>query len=458
MKGRGRFIRTRWAAFAAVWLTSAFVLAGLYAVLSQQGKSLLERYKEQYYSEQAYRMASVVRTYLTEAPTPASIREKLESTSKLFSTAVRYYGPDQETILYEYSGNLSDFSIPSERLYEVQIPVIVNGGVQGYINAYFDKADEYQIASLANWKQDSERKMQLAFAVALLASLLLSIVISGRLSAPLRNGSRQVQPILKGDRDKRLIPEGTSELRELYRTINVLMEDVNQQEIWRKRMLVDLTHELRTPLTSVLSRLEAILDGVYPKTEEHLQSMYDEIDRLSRLVDNMEKLSEAETARFKLNIQRVQMTKIVKGIHDAYLFLAKEKNMKFLFHHPNTPCIAEVDPDRIIQILSNIISNAIKYTPDGGTVEVGLSSNESETLIYCSDNGIGISEEDLPHIFKRFFRADPSRSRDIGGLGVGLSIVKALVEAHGGTIEVKSQVGRGSTFLVRIPHVIQRMP
>ncbi|WP_251573251.1 cell wall metabolism sensor histidine kinase WalK [Paenibacillus sp. MER TA 81-3] len=237
----------------------------------------------------------------------------------------------------------------------------------------------------------------------------------------------------------------------LIATINSLLAEFDRQESWRTQLMQDLTHELRTPLTAVLSRLDAIIDGIYPLTKDNMLSILTDIERLYRLIEDMEKLSEAEGARFELNLQPLEMTRVVRGVYEGFLFLSKEKEIKFVFEKPHTPCFLDADPDRMVQILSNVIYNAIKYTPRGGSVVLGLSCNQGDTLIYCRDNGIGITTVDLPHIFHRFYRADKSRSRDSGGLGVGLSIAKALVESNRGTIWAESEQGEGSTFWIRFP-------
>jgi signal transduction histidine kinase len=165
-------------------------------------------------------------------------------------------------------------------------------------------------------------------------------------------------------------------------------------------------------------------------------------------VDDLEKLSDAEGARFQLNIQRVDMSQLVRDVYEGFVFMSKGKSIRLTFQKPHVPCYAEVDPDRIIQVISNLLSNAIKYTPSGGAVEVGLYPARNEIVVYCQDNGIGISETELTLIFNRFYRVDKSRSRHnaSGGIGVGLSIAKALVEAHGGMIGAESVLGKGSKF------------
>jgi signal transduction histidine kinase len=203
----------------------------------------------------------------------------------------------------------------------------------------------------------------------------------------------------------------------------------------------------------MLSQIEAIVDGVYDADTERMQDIYEELIRLSRLVNDLERLSEAESARFTLNIRRTNMVLLARRVYNNFQPVARSKNIRLNFESTNVPCYAEVDRDKIVQVLSNLVLNAIKYTPDGSKVKLGVDWNTDQTILYCIDNGSGISEKDLPYIFNRLYRADKSRSRFSGGVGLGLCIAKALVEAHNGTIKATSQVGKGSTFTVYLPNV-----
>ncbi len=279
----------------------------------------------------------------------------------------------------------------------------------------------------------------------------LVFFVARKLSSTAEKVSHSAEKVLNGDREAFVPRKGSLELKRCIDAINSLLNEFNNQENWRKQMMQDLTHELRTPLTSVLSRLEAIIDGVYPLTQQNLNDIYNEIERLSRLVSNVQKLSEAEGARFKLNIKTVDISELVEGTFEGFLFMAKSKNITFRFQPPNRPCYARVDSDRMIQVVTNLISNAIKYTQVGGTVDVGIICDKNKIRLYCSDNGVGLSKEDIGLVFNRFYRTDESRENGKEGSGVGLSISKALIEAHGGTIRLRASVGGVQHFGLSLP-------
>ncbi|GAA3401051.1 sensor histidine kinase [Paenibacillus hodogayensis] len=283
------------------------------------------------------------------------------------------------------------------------------------------------------------------------ASILFSLFIARMLSRRLNEVYLIANEISKGKRDVTLPIKGPEEVRRLAATLNEMTRELKKQEDWRHNLMEDLTHELRTPLTTLLTQIEAIIDGVYEADPERLQDIYDELIRLSRLVNDLERLSEAESARFSLNVRRTNMVELSRTVYSNFLPLARSKGIKLTFEPAFVPCHAEVDRDKIVQVLSNIVSNAIKYTPEGGKVNIRVSYNVEWTVICCEDNGIGVSAQDLPYIFNRLYRADKSRSRFSGGVGLGLSIAKALVEAHNGTIEAASELGVGSSFTITMP-------
>lgn len=435
--------RTQFILFTVI---SCFVLAilfVLYYVMSISWNRSVVQFKQDFFKDQTYEAAYVIALTMEDGPLSEAGRIRLDDTVKQFAPAVRYYSAGGE-VLFDSASRQIRTSDP----YVVKVPVVDGGRARGYLEAYFALDRNVDIPYL--FHLDNEDRQMLMIAIVVL-SLLVSWYIAGRLSRPIKASGKLAEAIAGGDRESVIPSKGSYELVQLTDTINGLLSEFNRQEEWRKQLMQDLTHELRTPLTSVLSRLDMMLEGFYPFTQDNLQKIYAEIDRLYRLIDDMKKLSEAEGARFQLHVERVNMTQLTREVFEGFLFMAEDKKIKYSFQFPNMPCYADVDPDRMIQVLSNLISNAIKYTQENGKIEVGLHSSPDETVLYCSDDGIGISENDLPYVFHRFFRADKSRSRESGGLGVGLSIAKALAEAHGGTIEAVSELGKGSKFYVRLP-------
>jgi signal transduction histidine kinase len=241
--------------------------------------------------------------------------------------------------------------------------------------------------------------------------------------------------------------------------VNDLSQGLHRQETLRRRLTADMAHELRTPLATLQSHLEALLDGVWQPSAERLTGLHEEILRINRLVADLENLARYEGDARSLHRCDLDLNALVEGIvrnHEPqfhakgvclqYRPLAAGRAVEPAERRP-----VSADPDRLSQAVINLLNNALKFTPAGGRVEVAVRGGPEESEIRVADNGIGIGPEDLPRVFERFYRADSSRSRATGGSGIGLSIAKAIVEAHGGTITAASRPGRGSEFRIRLP-------
>ncbi|MEF2247379.1 sensor histidine kinase [Paenibacillus sp. IITD108] len=410
---------------------------------------MLHHSKDQYMNDQIHKVAYMMKPQIKEGPFSDEDKSWLDNVSRLYSVALRFTAPDHNEIWYDSAekGALT----PTNDTAAIEVPYIVNGELIGYLSLVYEYSSSHFMPYFKELDRDVQIWLKFGVTALIVVTGVLCYLLALNLARPIRISSRFAEKVAEGYRDITLPEKGSRETALISQSVNGLLMEFNRQETWRRQMLQDLSHELRTPLTTVLSELEAMIDGIYPLTEAHIQRIYSQIDRLARLVADVGKLSEAEGARFKLNIERIDLEQVAKSAYEGFLFFANEKGITLKFNSPFVPCYADVDQDRITQVLLNIISNAIKYTAAGGMIEIGMSSNAKEALIYCSDNGIGISEQDIPLIFNRFYRTDKSRSRDSGGLGVGLSIAKALVEAHGGTISVESELGKGSTFNIRLP-------
>lgn len=440
------FKRSQALYFMLIALLSVVLVTSMYALFMGLWDQLLVTYKTEYLDDQSLKMTYALHDRISGEELTESEVSWFDSLSKQYAGAIRYTDSSGENVRFD---NVNDAELESP--YIVELPLILDGRLVGNLSVHFDLSKDNYYPYFTNMNKTAKQHAQIIYIVLLIGALSLSYGLAYKLSKPLRNSKKHAAAVMNGDFETIMPPAGTSEQAELHQTINYLLLEFQQQEKWRKQLMQDLTHELRTPLTSVLSRLEAMIDGIYPMNETNMNKIYTEIDRLSRLVKDVEKLSEAEGARFTLNVQKVDLVQMMKSVHESFLFLAQDKRISFVLQPVFFPCYIQADPDRMIQVLSNVISNAIKYTPQGGAIEMGLTTDEEETVIYCTDNGIGISEEDLPYIFNRFYRADKSRSRESGGLGVGLSIARVLVDAHGGSMDVQSELGKGTIFAIRLP-------
>jgi signal transduction histidine kinase len=321
----------------------------------------------------------------------------------------------------------------------------VGSAAIGYYGPFFLNDEELAFINSLN------RLLLWAAAGALASAAGLGLLMARRITVPLERVVRATQAIAGGRRDVRITEKaGLRELDGIASAVNDLSRSLSEQEALRRRLTADMAHELRTPLATLQSHLEALLDGIWQPDAERLAGLHEEILRINRLVSDLERLARYEGDPRSLRRSELDPAGLVEGIvrnHEPQ-FHAKGVELRFLASGSGT-CLA--DPDRLSQAVINLLSNALKFTPAGGRVEVRVARNGQGAEIRVADSGIGIRPEDLPRVFERFYRADGSRNRATGGTGIGLSIAKAIVEAHGGAIAAASRPGEGAEFRIHLP-------
>ena len=283
----------------------------------------------------------------------------------------------------------------------------------------------------------------------LLAALFWGGRTLRRMSMPLDDLLEASNKVAEGDYSVRVEAKGPPELYSLMQGFNSMAERLQLNDQQRRAMLADVSHELRTPITVIQGNVEGILDGMYPADEARLNSIMEETQILSRLVDDLRTMALAESGSLQLRREPTDMAPLIQDVLSAFDAQAKEKDIKVELSLAEMDDV-NVDPLRLREVLGNIISNALRYTPRGGQVTVGLteavSGSEKTARIYIQDSGAGIESADLPHVFDRFYK-----SSDSGGMGLGLSIAKYLVEAHGGKIWAESEAGKGTRISFALP-------
>ena len=291
---------------------------------------------------------------------------------------------------------------------------------------------------------------------AFVAAVIVSLFISRRVINPVQEMMAASQHIAEGHYQERVNvpgdPESADELAQLAISFNRMAETLAQTEAMRRRLIGDVSHELRTPLTVIKGSMEGLIDGVLPPQVETFQQIYREADRLTRLVDDLQELSRVEAGAYDLALQPTDADDLIAATISRLERQFSEKGVALTSEIGPGIAPVLVDQDRIGQVLINLVGNALQYTPSGGRVLIEVTQKGDDVQVAVHDTGVGIPMEHLPHIFTRFYRVDKSRSRAGGGSGVGLTIAKHLVEAHGGRIWAESQgTGKGSVFKFTLP-------
>lgn len=315
----------------------------------------------------------------------------------------------------------------------------------GYIdNAYLtDSANLFKSALF--------RSFIISGFITILIGLIISIIFSRRLTKPLIRIKNTANEIEEGDLDASSnVDTDIIEIIELSNSINFLGQTLKNQEDIRKRYALDISHELRTPLTTLQTHLEAIMDGVWEASRDNLEILLSETRRLNSLIDNLKDSFTEEEYKVHLNKSRFNISNVVKDTITAFLPSYNNKGYNLRYDIEDNIEVF-MDKNKFKQILNNLLSNGSRYLKENGEVYIDLKSSKEELTLIVEDNGIGIKEEDLPFLFNRFFRIDSSRNKETGGRGLGLSIVKSIVEAHNGQIKVESIEGSFTRFIIKFP-------
>lgn len=336
--------------------------------------------------------------------------------------------------------------------FKKEYPIRDDGKIKGYI-----RVERFKVPPLS--EIDKKFKIRLFQGLILAAiigvsiTILIGIFLSKQISKPILKIKNTADILRNGGLSARVnIKTDTKEIEDLNKSINYLAASLENQESLRKRLTSDVSHELRTPLNILQNQLEALIDGIWEATPERLNICYEEVIRLTELIKNLEKLTTLDKMDHELKKENISLNKIIKSVVEQFKPVFMEKNIQVSFTS-SEEIKAYVDKNKLKQVLINIMSNANKFTDENGSVNISLSKAEKDAVIKIEDSGVGIDEDDLPHIFERFYRAENSRSRKTGGAGLGLSIVKEIIEAHSGRIYVESEKNKGTTFIIEIRRI-----
>ena len=330
------------------------------------------------------------------------------------------------------------------------LPILVNGQTVGTFSVLplplpqnSTREQEY-IASI-------NRALFFAVTMAGVIAILLTLALSRGILRRLDALTTAVQKMERGDLKQRVTNGSPDEIGRLAHAFNAMADSLARIEQLRRNMVSDVAHELRTPLSNIRGYLEAIQDGVVQPTRERIDSLFEEAMLLNRLVDDLQELAVAEGGQLKLARQPVVVRELVDKAMLALQCRTGERQVVLAAHiAANLPCVS-VDAERVSQVLRNLLSNALEYTPAGGQVTITAAQVNHQVQVSVYNQGVGIAAEHLPYVFERFYRVDSSRTRATGGSGLGLAIVKQLVEAHGGRVWAQSTPNQDATFFFTLP-------
>lgn len=285
--------------------------------------------------------------------------------------------------------------------------------------------------------------------------ILAAFTLYNRFGKPLGQMFNAIDSVSEGNLSAR-VPENNSDLfSELFKRFNNMVSELERAEQQRRNLTADIAHELRTPLHIIQGNLEGVIDGVYEPTPDHINNTLDETKLLARLVNDLQTLSLAETGQLPLHPTRFLLADLMQDLTSSFSSQAASEGIDLQTHVSDPSQEITADYDRLNQVLSNLISNALRHTSSGGEISLEAESIVGEARgvrIKVTDTGVGIPSDDLPFIFDRFWRGDKSRSGRVNS-GLGLAIAKQLIQAHGGTIEAQSEVGKGTSFIIELPEV-----
>lgn len=354
---------------------------------------------------------------------------------------------DELRVLIREAGRVV-FSTTSPEAVSAEAPLVINGRSVGTVSVALASGDLYTPEE-RDLRESLDRLHLITGAIAIGAALLIAFVLAETLSRPLRRLRQTAERMSQGEVGVRVDARGAAEVVAVGGALNRLAGTLEHEEEIRKANVADIAHELRTPVNALLARIEAAQDGLLPGPQ-NLAAMHNEAVRMTRLLDDLARLADAERPGLLLDKRPVDLAEVVRAVADSFEPRFGDRAIDLLLDLQ--PAMVMGEPKRLEQIATNLVSNALRYT-ERGSARISVRRQGDAAVIEVSDTGIGIAPADMRHIFTRFWRSDRSRSRATGGTGIGLSIVRELVRAHDGRIDVESKLGEGTTFTVILPTI-----
>ncbi len=359
--------------------------------------------------------------------------------------------PDWDSAAIQFGTGLLYNKMPEPSNAQTRIATIkVNDITVGYVRVYVYGSDTLLSQADEEFRANSYQAMIFASVFAIILALCIGFLFARNLVNPINRMMRTAEAITGGDMSARTELRGDDEIARLGETFDEMADSIEKDRKLERRLTTDVAHELRTPLMAIQSTVEAMIDGIFEADVERLETVNSEVERLSRLVDALLRLARLENRSTPMNKEVLDVGTLISTIVATHEAFVADSGLELSFH-AEPEVLVSGDADMIRQVVANLISNAVRYTPEGGNIDIQVRKGDIMALISVKDTGIGLTSEEARMVFSRFWRADSGRDRESGGLGVGLTVVKEIVDRHGGWVNVEGKPNEGATFTVYIP-------
>lgn len=374
------------------------------------------------------------------------------SASSLYDSVYLQVRTIDGTIVYDDRANdvLGSVDVKEDGSSVASAPIMVDGEKVGTVLVRVPGSETLLTKFDEDFRDKSYNAMIFAAVIALIIAMVMGAIFARTIAAPVKKITNAAKALKEGDYSARTGMTGSDEIARLGNMFDLMADSVESNRKLERRLVTDVAHELRTPLMAIQSTVEAMIDGVFKPDAERLETLNSEVQRLSRLVDALLKLSRLESRTKPIEQKKVDLTEMLSSVvqtHQAYIHDAG-LNLEFEYD-PHVYVFG--DADLLRQATANLISNAVRYTPEGGTITIMARKGDLMGQIVVKDTGIGLTPEEAKLVFQRFWRADSGRARATGGLGIGLSVVKEIVEQHNGWVRVEGRPNEGACFTIYIP-------
>ena len=357
-------------------------------------------------------------------------------------------------ILYDDSRTIDNGSqislAPTSNESMASASIYANGQIIGTVRVWVYGSNTLLTQADQEFRDKSYQAMVFSTTLAVVLALCIGFLFARTLVNPITRISKAAKSFGEGNLSARTDLKGDDEIAQLGMTFDNMAESVQKDRQLERRLTTDVAHELRTPLMAIQSTVEAMVDGVFAADEERLDTVNSEVQRLSRLVDAILKLSRLENRSTPVSKQVVNVGELISGLIATHEAFVNDSGLE-LFYEAESDVYVYGDPDMVRQATANLISNAVRYTPEGGSITVSVKKGDLMASIAVADTGIGLTPEEAKMVFSRFWRADAGRNRESGGLGIGLAVVKEIVDQHGGWVRVEGKPDEGAVFTIYIP-------